>query len=350
MRRLHARLRAHPLGVRILEAASIVYSAGAGISRYLWTHGFFRPVKLPAAVISVGNLMVGGTGKTTMTAYLAQRLLDQGKDVCVLSRGYKGGDEAVMLAARFAAYRGRFAVLTGPDRMRSARTRLAAIGPKPVFLLDDGHQHWPIRKDFSIVMFNALEPQDSYHELPYGFLREPLESGLRRSDAVVIMGADLADEASLRRLKGAVAAAAGRAPVFEATYASCGVWDIQGSRPLSTDSLKEQGVALLSAIGNPSAFERTVEVRLGAKVLKHFIFEDHELLERQRLEDIARWCRENSCATVLTTQKDAARMLAGWGEVLRGIVLAYMSVDVRFLSREREFWDLLMRRLASYET
>src|SRR6202022_3139922 len=151
-----------------------------------WRHAFYargllKPKRLKATVISVGNLTVGGTGKTPMVLWLAEKFLTEGKRVAILSRGYRGSrgtsDEVELLKRRLG---GRVLFGVGPNRFRSG-VRLKAEHPIDVFILDDGFQHLQLGRDLDIVMFDGSRKLKKQWLLPAGLLREPV-SACERAD------------------------------------------------------------------------------------------------------------------------------------------------------------------------
>src|SRR5436190_16306424 len=154
--------------------------------------GLVQPTKVAAPVISVGNLTVGGTGKSPFVAWLARWFLDRGTSVTIISRGYgsRGGkpnDEALELAARLPGV----PHLQNPDRIAAANQALAT-NPAQVLILDDGFQHRRLARDLDIVLLDALAPFGYGHLLPRGLLREPIES-LARAQVVALSRSDAVD-------------------------------------------------------------------------------------------------------------------------------------------------------------
>ena len=206
----------------LLWPLSLAYSLGARLRVRLYRAGIFRQHTLKGVVISVGNLTVGGTGKTPMVLWIAERLLAEGKNVAILTRGYRGflkgpegegtlpqtvpqpaisGDEPELLVRRIASRaspEGRSRVAVGADRVASGRA--AERDGFEWFLLDDGFQHLRLARDLDIVLVDATNPFGGGRLLPSGRLREP-KSALRRADIIVITRSTHAPalEAAIRR-------------------------------------------------------------------------------------------------------------------------------------------------------
>jgi tetraacyldisaccharide 4'-kinase len=272
-----------------------------------WRRGL-RARALGRPVISVGNLTVGGTGKTPLMIYLVQQLRTLGKTPAVLTRGYAGfgaaatgeNDETRLLQKRC----GDVAIGSGADRFASAQALLARA-PVDVFLLDDGFQHWPLRRDVDLLCIDATNPWGGGWLLPAGRLREPRRA-LRRASAVVINRAELVSPLRLRALIAEIEAVALGIPVFvsqtdyELTDAASGL-----RTPLA--SLAGARVMALSAIGNPRAFEATL-VGCGARVRPER-FPDHY---DYTAADIARVTARARAANerVIMTEKDWVKVEA----------------------------------------
>src|SRR3712207_6619900 len=203
-----------------LAPLSVVFGALARARTRLYRSGVFKTERVDAPVISVGNLTVGGTGKTPLVEWVARAVSEGGLRPCVLARGYgrediqsrvvvsdgfrvracvrEGGDEAVLLAESLS---GVAAVVCDRDRAGAARWAREHLGAQ-VFVLDDGFQHMRIARDLDIVTLDATAPWGGGHLLPWGRLREPV-TALARADCVVITRSDLAPD--LENLRAQVA-------------------------------------------------------------------------------------------------------------------------------------------------
>ncbi len=232
-----------PLPIRILLwPLSLIYGVGARFRVWLYEKGVFKRRRLQAPVVSVGNLTVGGTGKTPMVLYLAERFLAEGKRVGILSRGYRGvggtSDEVEMLRQRLGD---RAAFGVGADRFAEGR-RIEQDSPVDLFLLDDGFQHLQLARDVDILMVDGSKRLEKWL-LPAGSLREPY-SACSRADALVISRtveaqsperppADAVFHAATRllgfRKLGQSGALVGAADLSEKSlYAFCGIGNPQG--------------------------------------------------------------------------------------------------------------------------
>jgi tetraacyldisaccharide 4'-kinase len=310
--------------VAVLTPASAVYWLGLKVNLLGYRLGLLRVTRLPAQVISVGNLTAGGTGKTSAAAVLAAAAVEGGKRPAVLSRGYgrrgargkialvsdgarvlvnhvSAGDEPVLLGRKVAGA----AVLVGKDRRQTGRQAVAALGAD-VLILDDGFQYWRLAKDREIVLIDALCPFGNGRLLPAGILREPL-SHLRRAHAVWITHADLAGPARVAAIRRRIARAfAG--PIVETVHRAVDLASLDGGEVVDLGWLGGRPVAALSGIGNPRAFELTLE-RLGARVAP-VRFPDHHHFRTDECRAVECFARRRG-ATIVTTEKDAVRLSAG---------------------------------------
>jgi len=277
------------LAARLLAPLGALYglSVRARLSRA-------RPYRAKACVLCVGNLTAGGSGKTPVAMALARMLEARGQKVVFLTRGYGGrlggpvrvdpaqynavdvGDEALLLATVAPTVVAR-------DRGRGAE--LADTLGAQVIVMDDGFQNFQLAKDLSILVVDAESGFGNRRLIPAGPLREPVEQGLQRANAVVLMG------------DGAFALPAFRGPVYRAHL-----------RPSAPDGLKGRAVFAMAGIGRPEKFFRTLEA-MGARVIGTKPFPDHHPYTAQEIEAVKREAA-NAGALLVTTEKDLVRIEA----------------------------------------
>jgi len=264
----------------------------------------------PCPVVSVGNLTVGGTGKTPMVAYLADLLVSEGYRPLIVSRGYGAQAGAMNEEARELADRcPTVPHVQNPDRLQAIRDWTASQGCD-VAILDDGFQHRRLARDLDVVLLDGLRPFGYGHVLPRGLLREP-PSALRRADVVIITRADLLGADALARVKEAAARCASPGtPVLTAVHRPAGIVFADGSRG-SADWLDGQAIAAACGIANPEAFRRTLE-RLGARVVRLDAFRDHHAYTADDLAGLAEAARDAGAGALVTTGKDFVK----WRPVL----------------------------------
>jgi len=296
---------ARGLGPAAARAGLALLSCGyrAGLAAVALRRRFFGTVRrAPCPVLSVGNLTVGGTGKTPMVAYLAGLLAGAGYRPLIASRGYgaeAGGvnEEAAELALRCPGV----PHVQDADRLRAIRSR-ADADDCDVAILDDGFQHRRLARDLDIVLLDGLCPFGYGRLLPRGLLREP-PSALRRADLVVITRADLVDPAALARLKTEAARCARPGtPVLTADHRPAGIRFADDARS-APDWLDGRSVAAACGIGNPAALRRTLE-GLGACVVRFDAFRDHHAYTATELGRLRDAARDAGAAALVTTGKD----------------------------------------------
>ena len=321
-------VRGEPQGVwdRVAAAGLWTLSVGYGAALRLHLFGYrlrvARRTRLPAKVISIGNLTLGGTGKTTASIAVAGWLADQGQKVALLSRGYGGGgerksvvvsqgfgplvewtqagDEAFLMARMLP---GVF-VLAGKDRRRTGRRAVEEFGAEAL-VLDDGFQYQRLQKDVEVVLVDAMAPFGYDFLVPRGLLREPARH-LARADAVWITHCDLVREADVRQLRERVQQLAPRTRVWETVHVPRRLRELDGEDDWEPDAVRGRRVCALSSVGNPVSFERTLE-KLGAILVARARFPDHHAYRPEQLWGLARG-EAASAEWIVTTEKDAVRL------------------------------------------
>jgi tetraacyldisaccharide 4'-kinase len=288
---------------RALWPLSVGYELAARLRVSLYRHGVLARRRLDGTVISVGNLTVGGTGKTPMVLWLAERLIAEGQRPAILTRGYRGeaprndrglpgADEVALLRARLG---GRAQLGVGKDRYASGRT-LERHGAK-WFILDDGFQHLALHRDADIVLLDASDPFGGGKLLPSGGLREPL-AALQRASVVVITRSEHAPavESLVRRNT--------NAPVF---YAQAELQAVLRAPALAVEwPLPDRAAARVFAfcgIGNPQAFFDDLR-RWGFSVAGERSFRDHHRYSPADLAALERAAEAVQADALICTEKD----------------------------------------------
>jgi tetraacyldisaccharide 4'-kinase len=306
-----------PLRAALLAPLAWAYGAGARLHRAVYEHGWRRRARLGCKVVSVGNLGVGGSGKTPTAAWLAAALAARGRKVALATRGYarrgrepvcvvsdgervlagvaEAGDEPLLLAAHAPGV----PVLVGRDRARVGLRAQSAFAAD-VLVLDDGFQHHRLARDVELLVVDGGFGFGNAQLLPRGPLREPLAL-LARAHALGIVDGPLAAEDAAR-----VAALAPSAFRFEARRRPSGLVRLGGGAPEPVSVLAGRPVGLLSGIANPDSLRRSVEA-LGARVIAERAFPDHH---RYRARDLAGLAADASLW--VTTEKDALKILPAW--------------------------------------
>ncbi|MEK6708944.1 MAG: tetraacyldisaccharide 4'-kinase [Nitrospinota bacterium] len=322
-----------------LGPAGGLYRAGMALRRGLYERGVFASRGVSVPVLSVGNLTLGGTGKTPATAWVIARLLEAGRRPALVSRGYRGGsggvtvvgdgkgsvlpsppagDEAAMLARRFP----QVPVLTGALRADAAERAAGEFGVDAI-VLDDGFQHLALRRDWDLVLVRGTRPWGNGRVFPAGALREPL-SALRRAGAVLLTGAI---EAGTRER---VTALAPQAPLFTARMVPEGLLDAEGRAAGGLESLRGARVVAVSGIARPEGFAATL-AGLGAEVVEHCAYPDHAAYGPVDAGRLRESLRRAGAQFLLATEKDAVKL----GPLLRGAPLRVLRVGLEVQEGER---------------
>lgn len=314
----------------LLWPLTLPYGALSGLRTRAYRVGLLRQQSLDGVVISVGNLTTGGTGKTPMVLWLAQRLLAEGRSTGILMRGYRGqtdasgatSDEVRLLQARLGE---RAAFGVGANRFAQGR-KLAERGVR-WFVLDDGLQHLALARDVDIVLIDATSPFGGGHLLPAGRLREP-RSALARANIIVITRSDHAPaiESVIRRESDA--------PIFYAAPHLESVRAFRGQYPGDQASeCHSRRLFAFSGIGNPAVFP--VDLReWGLDPVGYRIFRDHHRYTPQDMAALAAEARQARADALICTEKDIFNLT---GVPLEDVELYYCRIFLH-LAREAEFW------------
>ena len=310
-----------------LAAAAVAYRTALAARSASFRVGLFSTHRLPVPVISVGNVTVGGSGKTPLAETVALALAEMGARPAVISRGYgrrsrgvrivadgsgvllragEGGDEPVLLAERLPG----IPVVVGENRFEAGAVALGRCGAGSL-VLDDGFQHKTLAKDLELVAVSGRQPWGSGRLFPRGSLREPL-SAFRRADIVVVTNAPTpaatSDIAHVLRRKGS------RAVVLSGSYQATALRHEEQSHSESPQALAESPNALagrrvlvLAGLAAPEGFVATAG-GLGAEVVGVADFPDHYWYTAGDLARVVAHARDNGAEAVLTTEKDWVRI------------------------------------------
>ncbi len=318
----------------LLYPLSLLYGGIQGVRRK-----FCRPDDIPGSpkIIGIGNIVSGGSGKTPFTIFLANHLKKQGKHPAVCLRGYRGGfehdnrvistfdeilpeakhagDEARMLAEKLPGV----PIAVGANRRLSIRMLMKRMPEIDCILLDDSFQHLKVKKDVMFVVFSATGGVGNGFVLPAGILREPL-SALRHADCVVINGRGW-------ELPGNP----WNKPVVRGDYVIDRLYRMDGEE-VSMNELGQRKILLLSGIGNPSSFEKTVR-QSGIGFVDHLKYGDHyDYAQPSFLPDLRKKMKQTGCDVILTTEKDFSKLK---GLDLTGVPIVVVSVKFEVEEVER---------------
>ncbi|MEW6714545.1 MAG: tetraacyldisaccharide 4'-kinase [Nitrospirota bacterium] len=295
-----------------------IYGIGLRIARLLK-----KPKKLPYKVISIGNITLGGTGKTPAVIALAEEAKKRGFHPCILTRGYKGnakdpcfvtkgeepllnvsqaGDEAYLMSEALS----RVPIIKCIDRyeggMFAINSKLLTLTSRLIFILDDGFQHWSLHRDKDIVLIDATNPFDNGKLFPEGKLREPL-SALKRADIVVLSKTDMADKKRISACISKIKRYNADVPIYASSHKPAALINASGKAE-SIDKLKERRVYAFSGIANPSHFEILLR-SMGAEIVRSNRFRDHHHYPQS---DIDKMIKEAEGLDIITTEKDMVKL------------------------------------------
>jgi tetraacyldisaccharide 4'-kinase len=323
-----------------LTILSILYNGIIGLRNHLYNIGLLNIKKLRCKVISVGNITVGGTGKTPMVIMLARLLQEKGYKPVILSRGYGGkgkqainvvsdgkniftgpvtaGDEPLLIAQSLDGV----PVVTGAERYLTGAYAVEQFDVN-VVILDDAFQHRALHRDVDVVLLDRNRPFGNYYLLPAGTLREPLKA-LKRSDVVVLTGMEATEmESSQRSL---VERYAGHAPVFEGYRRAKNLIkaDTGDTRPL--DHLCGKKICAFAGIAEPEYF-KTMITLLSGRAAAFIPFPDHHVYTTEDIEKITNTSQKCSAQLILTTEKDAIKLI-DFGEFCRNIYILTIEMSI----------------------
>lgn len=285
--------------------------------------------RLSVPVISIGNLTLGGTGKTPMVRYVTRLLLNRDLRPAIVSRGYGGkaigtvnivsdgvrillppemaGDEPFMLAEALPGV----PVLTGPERVRVARHAIQEFGVNRI-VMDDGFQHLAVSRDLDLVLFSARTLLGNGRVFPGGPLREPF-SALGRAHCFVITGVDSGNRSMVddfqRRLQGAFPAK----PVFAGEYLPTGIWHSRQGKTRTLAEAKEIPVFAFAGIANPDSFRQTLRQE-GFSLAGFKEFKDHHGYTAQDVAALVTVAQAHAAQALITTEKDFVKLRPFFGE------------------------------------
>ena len=352
----------------LLFALSKIFQVLVIIRRWLYNVRILRDKTLGVQVIAIGNLTVGGTGKTPVVEKFARELRDAGRNVAILSRGYRSkpvplhvkllnklllrddqtpprivsdgksllldsnmaGDEPYMLASNLKDV----VVLVDKDRVKSGRYAIEKFGCDTL-LLDDGFQYWDLRgRRHDVVLIDRQQPFGNEHLLPRGTLREP-PAHLARAHTIFITKSD-GNTAALRER---IAKFNDTAAIIECVHQPLYFEDVFSGERKGLDFLVGKKVASLSGIAQPESFEQSL-VKLGSELVYAKRFADHHRFSQQEILNAINRGKKRQAEIIVTTQKDAVR----FPKVdRRDLPIYFMRVEIKILDGAKDFDDCVRK-------
>jgi len=353
----------------VLKNLSRLYSFIMNMRLALYEHRMIRPKTFGCQVISIGNLTVGGTGKTPVVEVFARALQAHGRKVAILSRGYKkvetpfsekvrnfvtfntpvqqpprvvsdghrllldsemGGDEPYMLASNLP----HACVLVDKDRVKSSRYAIQKMGCDTI-ILDDGFQYLRLQHRVDIVLVDRTNPFDNGYVLPRGLLRESVKH-LSRATFIFITKSPGDGSEELRKQ---IRALNDKAEIAECRHSPKHLRNVFTGEILTLDTLQGLKVAALSGIAAPRGFEEILE-RLGGTLVHRKRFADHHRYTQQEILDMINSSHDRGADAIVTTEKDAVRFPK---IERRDIPIYLLRVEIELLSGEEDFNTLISR-------
>lgn len=311
--------RRSPLLEPVLGAASVFYGLLVRLRLGLYRIGILKRKRSAQRVISIGNLTLGGTGKTPAVIQVADVLLKHGKRPAVISRGYgrkdeseiiavsdgknvlvdtrTGGDEPVLIASKLAG----IPVVAGSNRFRAALFAHRQFATD-IVILDDGFQHLRLHRNLDIVLIDAADPFGNGNLFPSGILRERPDA-LRRAHAVLISGTDRADveaiKRTIRRHTGA--------RIFTSCHVPTDLVDVMTGRAEPFTVLRGISIIAVAGIARPSSFLSLLRSG-GADIKAFFTYPDHYDYTKSDLARFYQKAADENVKMIVTTEKDAVRL------------------------------------------
>ena len=340
--------------ILLLWPFSLLYGLIMELRAEAYKTGLFRSHKASVPVISIGNLVAGGTGKTPMAIHIAQILMDQGFRTAVLSLGYKrkaksrkqkinplvvsngisifckaekAGDEPFLMASRLLGTKEKpgAMIIVGHDRVAGAE-KAVELGAQ-VIILDDGFQHLRLKRDLDIVLLDGQKPYDNGWLLPAGMLREPV-SAIKRAGVIVLT----------RCTKANFKFQISNSVIFETRHKTGRLFGFAGRQAADIEKLKNSRILLFSGIARPESFKQSVR-QAGLSFTSHLKYPDHQHYSQAQLRQVAGKAEECDC--LLTTEKDAVKLPPG---IDLGKPLFVLPVEIEFLDegQKQRFNQLLL--------
>jgi tetraacyldisaccharide 4'-kinase len=332
----------------LLRLLSLFYRGAVAARNNLYDRGLFRQLRLPCPVVSVGNITVGGTGKTPMVILLAKLLREKGRRPAVLSRGYgartkapvnivsdgnrilmgwhEAGDEPVLIARSVSGV----PVLTSPRRFLTGRAAIGHLGAD-VLILDDAFQHRALYRDLDIVLIDASHPFGNGRLLPGGPLRESAKA-LGRAHLLIRTGDSRESEPRPPEIP--------EMPFFRGFHRPLGVLEGGTGRLLPAATLQAQKVCAFAGIGRPESFRKSLN-ELDSEIVSFQPFPDHHPYSRADVDSLRRLAGKTGADCIVTTEKDGVR-LADFPDFLTEVSLLRIGMEI---TTADAFAELIFSRL-----
>ena len=345
----------------LLKVAAIGYSRVVRLRNFLYFKGLLKTHHVDAAILCVGNITVGGTGKTPLVVWLCN-LIAQNYKHAILTRGYKATTNRIDEPAMLAENCPQAEVIVNPDRVEGASEAIEKYAAE-VLIMDDGFQHRRLARNLDIIAIDATQPFGYGKLLPAGLLREPVSS-LRRASAVVITRSDQTDKTRLNEIEQKLRAINPDMVIAKSIHAAVSIQYPEPSvipakagiqkdsktidsclrRNDNIEQLKRKKIFAFCGIGNPDAFLNTIK-NLGAELVGSKVFDDHYHYTDACITEISEQAEKLGADLILTTQKDWTKVISNSefpiSESKSSLPFAYLAVEIRFLAGEDKLTTLI---------
>ena len=333
-----------------LRGCSYLYEFGVRLKLSCYKMGLKTRVKLPCCVISIGNITVGGTGKTPTAQKMADLIKRMGYRVVILNRGYRShwdkdigvvsdgnkifmtayeaGDEAYLMAKTLPG----IPVVIGKNRAVTGKYAVEKLNAE-VIIMDDGYQHWHLERDLDVVLVDTLNMFGNGCVLPRGMLREPLEN-LDRGDLFLLTKTDQSSILSRKQLRQTIEKYNAKAPVVESVHHPKNFVEIADwykgitTNRMDLSELEGKDVMVFSAIGNPSSFEQTLS-SIGLNIMEAVRYPDHHDYGMLEMQYISERASSQKAVAMVTTSKDAVKIPTEFIYSSREIPLYILNMDIQ---------------------
>ncbi len=355
--------------VSCLWIFSRIYQGLVNLKLWLYKNNFLHREDINCFVISIGNITVGGTGKTPTAQKLAKDIRNMGYKVAILNRGYRAkwtgdvgvvsdgkkllmsvaeaGDEAYLLAKSLPDV----PILIGPDRSLTGKYAIEHFGTE-VAILDDGYQHWQLQRDMDILLVDAINIFGNEYVLPRGTLREEL-SHVDRADVCLLTKVDQAAPNSCAYIHSVLKKYNPQAQIVESIHNPKGFieiadWSLSiAQKQKCIQDLAGQHIIAVSAIGNPASLEQTLQ-SIGTVIVQSIRYPDHHDYAEQEIEDILMQAEKVGADAIIITDKDAVKFPLSIVQKKDRLPIYIISIEIKFQAGAQHFTDYLRSSLKQY--
>ena len=349
-----------------LRGCSYLYEYGVRLKLAMYDMGIKKKEKLDCCVISIGNITVGGTGKTPTAQKMADLIKRMGYRVVILNRGYRShwdkeigvvsdgnkifmtayeaGDEAYLMAKTLPG----IPVVIGKNRAITGKYAVEKLNAE-VIIMDDGYQHWHLERDLDVVLVDTLNMFGNGCVLPRGMLREPLEN-LNRGDLFLLTKTDQSSVLSRMQLRKTIERYNAKAPVVESVHHPKNFVEIADwykgitQNHMDLSELEGKDVMVFSAIGNPSSFEQTLS-SIGLNIKEAVRYPDHHDYGMLEMQYILERASSHKAVAMITTSKDAVKIPTEFIYSSREIPLYILNMDIQVTDGFEEFKECVLNAI-----